>query len=114
MKWASSTPSLSHWHRNRPSIAAGWTGVISMTGEEQMIMPPTCWETCRGKPAISSASSTSCCQTGDSSFTRYSGRWVNSSISERAKPSVRFASRSISGAGRPSTLPMSRTALRTR
>ena len=54
---ASSTESLSHWMRTRPSIADCSIGTSSISGREEITIPPTCCEMCRGKPAISSTSS---------------------------------------------------------
>ena len=68
---ASSTESLSHWMRTRPSMADCSSGTSSISGREEMTMPPTCWVMWRGKPAICSTRSARCRQTRESpSFSR--------------------------------------------
>src|SRR3990172_3416424 len=61
---ASSTESLSHWMSTRPGIADRSRGTSSSSGREEMTMPPTCWLTWRGKPAICSTSSVRWSQSG--------------------------------------------------
>ena len=43
-KPASAQESLSHWTIWRPSIAAGTTGQISISGRVEITIPPGCWE----------------------------------------------------------------------
>ncbi len=115
MKPASSQESLSHWQRTRPSQAAGSRGTISNRGREEMIIPPTCWEMWRGRPAISSASAPRACQRGAFDFSLNSGSVSNSSLrppAERCSASLVSFSRSPMGSSR--TLPISRTAERRR
>src|SRR5438067_1119928 len=50
MKRASSQESLSHWQTTRSSIAARSSGTSSMSGRDEMIMPPGCRATCRSIP----------------------------------------------------------------
>ena len=52
-KPASAHESLSHWQSWRPAIAAGCTGTSSTSGRDEITIPPGCWETWRGRPAIS-------------------------------------------------------------
>ena len=52
-KPASEQESLSHWQSWRPAIAAGCTGTRSISGRDEITIPPGCWEMCRGRPAIS-------------------------------------------------------------
>ena len=49
-KPASAQESLSHCTICLPSIAAGTTGQQSISGLLATIIPPECWERCRGSP----------------------------------------------------------------
>src|SRR6266699_3220660 len=62
-------------------MAARSSGTISTSGRLEMTIPPTCWEMCRGSPAISSASSHSSFQSGAPLRPANPGSWSNSSAS---------------------------------
>src|SRR5216684_1138758 len=62
-------------------MAARSSGTISTSGRLEMTIPPTCWEMCRGRPAISSASSHSSFQSGALLRPVNPGSWSNSSAS---------------------------------
>jgi hypothetical protein len=114
-KPASSQESLSHWHIWRPAIAHGITGTRSISGRDEMIIPPGCCETCRGRPAISRHASANARQRGDCAFSARPGTRSSSSAIRRAfQPSDTRASRSSSPNGSPSALPTSRIAPRER
>ena len=67
----------------------------------------------RGNPSICSARSIRCAHIGPSAWPSNSGSVASSRRTELAEPpSDSRASLSIAGAGSPSTLPRSRTALR--
>ena len=65
-KPASEHESLSHWQICRPVIAAGCTGTSSISGREEITIPPGCCEMWRGRPAISRVSSAKARQRGES------------------------------------------------
>ena len=64
-KPASAHESLSHWTIWRPSIAAGCTGQMSISGRVESTIPPGCWEMWRGSPQASRASRARQRQRGD-------------------------------------------------
>ena len=101
-KRASSQESLSHWHTTRSSIAARSSGTTSTSGRLEMIIPPTCCDTWRGSPAISSASSHSSFQSGALRRPANPGSRSISSDSPTVRLSDSFATCSISPNGRSS------------
>ena len=114
-KPASAHESLSHWQSWRPAIAAGWTGTSSTSGRDEITIPPGCWETWRGSPAISRVRNWNARQRFERSFRSASGSAATSSATRSAcQPSVTRASRSSSDCGSPSALPTSRIAPRER
>ena len=113
-KPASEQESLSHWEICRPSIAAGTTGQQSTSGRVETIIPPECWERCRGSPCASAASRTSHGQRPPRARRSPSATSTSRSTLRAERPSEPRATRSTSPGGRPSALPSSRIAPRAR
>ena len=115
-KPASAQESLSHWTSWRPSIAAGCTGQISISGWVEITIPPGCWEGWRGSPHASRARRARARQRADSALRRADRRAELAPATEpgRSNMSTVRATRSTSPGGRPSTLPKSRVAPRER
>ena len=130
-KPASEQESLSHWTIWRPSIAAGTIGQQSISGRVATIIPPECWERCRGSPWASAASRASHAQrpvpprralpglASPAPAAVVGGLTPNAlsmslATSRASQPSLPRATRSISPGGSPSALPSSRIAPRAR
>ena len=114
-KPASAHESLSHCAICLPSIAAGTTGQMSVSGCVERTIPPGCWEAWRGWPWAARASSASSRQRCVSArFAPIASAMFSATASRLSKTSTIRATRSTSPRGSPRTLPKSRTALRER
>ena len=112
----SAQSSLSHWTITRPGMLAGSRGTTSSSRPWAITIPPECWPRCRGRSWISSKSRAKSAirRQARSSPARSSRLSSVSSGSTYSKLRMCFASRSTSSTGMPSTLPISREALRSR
>ena len=79
---------MSHWQSWRPAIAAGCTGTRSISGRDEITMPPGCWEMCRGRPAISVVRNWKARHRFETSLRSASGRPATSSAMRERVPAV--------------------------
>ena len=107
--------SLLNWTTTRPSIRAGSTGAMSISGRPVTTMPPTWMERWRGKPCTSSTRRRKWPHSAESSrsgaLAAMSALVSRASANQRSTP---LARRSIRSGGKPSALPTWRMAMRGR